>query len=77
MKNKIIILIAILSLVLTSVQFTVVVDAAKPFESLSETEMIEKMLGLNKTVKINQNIHIKARECTNKQGVNGHYDENK
>ena len=44
MKNKIIILIAILSLVLTSVQFTVVVDAAKPFESLSETEMIEKML---------------------------------
>ena len=44
MKNKIIILIAILSLVLTSVQFTVVVDAAKPFENLSETEMIEKML---------------------------------
>ena len=29
---------------LTSVQFTVVVDAAKPFENLSETEMIEKML---------------------------------
>ena len=44
MKNKIIILIAILSLVLTSVPFTVVVDAAKPFENLSETEMIEKML---------------------------------
>ena len=38
MKNKIMILIAILSLVLTSVQFTVVVDAAKPFENLSETD---------------------------------------
>jgi hypothetical protein len=39
--------------------------------------MIEKMLDLNKTVKINQNIHIKAPGCTNKQGVNGHCDENK
>lgn len=39
--------------------------------------MIEKMLGLNKTVKTNQNIHIKAPDCTNKQGVNEHYDENK
>lgn len=39
--------------------------------------MIEKMLDLNKTVKINQNIHIEAPDCTNKQGVNEHYDENK
>ena len=39
--------------------------------------MIEKMLGLNKTVKINQNIHIKAPDCTNKQGANEHNDENK
>ena len=35
------------------------------------------MLTLNKTVKINQNIHIKAPDCTNKQGANEHYDENK
>ena len=37
--------------------------------------MIEKMLDLNKTVKNNQNIHIKAPDCTNKQGINEHYDE--